>query len=304
MPINRLTVMLATALAPVLWGTTYLVFTQTLPVGHPLLVGALRALPAGVLLMLLGPGLPPRDKLLRLLLVGLANIGVFFALLFVAAQRLPGGVAATVMSVQPLIVGLLAWPMLGRQPRPAQLAAALAGTLGVGLLILGPAAKLDAIGVVAALAAAGSMAIGTVLIERWGRIGTPLALAAWQLALGGLVLLPVALIVEGLPPVPTLRNVAGFAYLIVIGTALGYWLWVRGIGVLGADVTFLSLLSPLTATVLGALVLGEWFSPMQTGGALLILGATVAGMALSRRARVAAASAAQPQARSGQPLAR
>lgn len=304
MPINRLTVMLATALAPVLWGTTYLVFTQTLPVGHPLLVGALRALPAGVLLMLLGPGLPPRDKLLRLLLVGLANIGVFFALLFVAAQRLPGGVAATVMSVQPLIVGLLAWPMLGRQPRPAQLASALAGTLGVGLLILGPAAKLDAIGVVAALAAAGSMAIGTVLIERWGRIGTPLALAAWQLALGGLVLLPVALIVEGLPPVPTLRNVAGFAYLIVIGTALGYWLWVRGIGVLGADVTFLSLLSPLTATVLGALVLGEWFSPMQTGGALLILGATVAGMALSRRARVAAASAAQPQARSGQPLAR
>ncbi|MBA4281799.1 MAG: EamA family transporter, partial [Ralstonia sp.] len=77
----------------------------------------------------------------------------------------------------------------------------------------------------------------------------------------------------------------GFAYLIVIGTALGYWLWVRGIGVLGADVTFLSLLSPLTATVLGALVLGEWFSPMQTGGAVLILGATVAGMALSRRAR-------------------
>ncbi|ANH71603.1 eamA-like transporter family protein [Ralstonia insidiosa] len=90
MPFNRLTAMLATAVAPMLWGTTYLVFTQTLPVDHPLLVGALRALPAGVLLMLLGPGLPPRDKLLPLLLLGLANIGVFFALLFVAAQRLPG----------------------------------------------------------------------------------------------------------------------------------------------------------------------------------------------------------------------
>ena len=59
MQFNRLTLMLATAAAPVLWGTTYLVFTQTLPVGHPLLVGALRALPAGVLLLLLGPGLPP-----------------------------------------------------------------------------------------------------------------------------------------------------------------------------------------------------------------------------------------------------
>ncbi|WP_197368757.1 EamA family transporter, partial [Ralstonia pseudosolanacearum] len=144
MPSRRLATILATALAPCLWGTTYIVFTQTLPVSHPLLVGALRALPAGILLMLLGPGLPPRDKLGRLALVGLANIGVFFALLFVAAARLPGGVAATVMSVQPLLVGLLAWPVLRRRPRPVQLAAALAGSLGVGLLILGPAARLDA----------------------------------------------------------------------------------------------------------------------------------------------------------------
>ncbi|MFX8055686.1 EamA family transporter, partial [Acinetobacter baumannii] len=82
---------------------------------------------------------------------------------------------------QPLVVALLAWPLLARKPRPVQLVVALAGSLGVGLLILGPAAKLDAIGVAAALAAALSMAMGTVLIERWGRIGTPLAVAAWQL---------------------------------------------------------------------------------------------------------------------------
>ncbi|WP_164214106.1 EamA family transporter, partial [Stenotrophomonas maltophilia] len=81
-------------------------------------------------LMLLGPGLPPRSKLLPLLFLGLANIGVFFALLFLAAQRLPGGVAATIMSAQPLVVALLAWPLLARKPRPAQLAAALAGSTG------------------------------------------------------------------------------------------------------------------------------------------------------------------------------
>ena len=95
MPFNRLTAMLATAVAPMLWGTTYLVFTQTLPVDHPLLVGALRALPAGVLLMLLGPGLPPRNKLLPLLFLGLANIGVFFALLFVAAYVRAAATPAT-----------------------------------------------------------------------------------------------------------------------------------------------------------------------------------------------------------------
>src|SRR3546814_16800534 len=82
-------------LAPCLWGSTYIVFSQTLPTGHPLLVGALRALPAGILLMMLGPGLPPRDKLVPLVILGLANIGLFFGLLFVSASRLPGGVGAT-----------------------------------------------------------------------------------------------------------------------------------------------------------------------------------------------------------------
>ena len=52
-------------------------------------------------------------------------------------------------------------------------------------------------------------------------------------------------------------------------------------------------------SVLGALVLGEWFTPVQTGGAVLILGATVAGMAFSRRAR-AAVSTAQRSASDGQ----
>lgn len=279
---SRLSAVLATMVAPCLWGSTYIVFTQTLPTDHPLLVGALRALPAGLLLMALGPGLPPRDKLVPLAVLGLANIGLFFGLLFVSASRLPGGVAATVMSVQPLVVAFLAWPMLGRRPRPGQIAAAVAGVLGVGLLLLDPTARLDAIGIGAALAAAVSMAVGTVLIDRWGRLGSPLALAAWQLALGGLVLLPVALTVEGMPPLPTGLNAAGLGYLVLIGTALPYWLWVRGITVMGADMAFLGLLSPLVATLLGAALLGQWFGPVQVGGIGLILASTVAGIALTR----------------------
>lgn len=276
-------ILLATILAPCLWGSTYIVFTQTLPVEHPLLVGALRALPGGILLMLLGPGLPPRDKLLPLALIGFANIGLFFGLLFVSASRLPGGLAATLGSMQPLIVAFLAWPLLLRRPRIGQVLAALAGIAGVGLLVLDGAVKLDAIGVAAALAGAASMATGTVLIERWGKLGTPLALAAWQLALGGLLLLPVALFVEGLPPAPSLRNLAGLSYLVVIGTALAYWLWVRGIAVIGAEIAFLGLLSPLVATLLGALLLGEWFGAQQWLGIAIIFASTIAGIVLSRR---------------------
>lgn len=289
---SKTRILFATILAPVLWGSTYIVFTQTLPVEHPLLVGALRALPAGILLMLLGPGLPPRDKLLPLAIIGFANIGLFFGMLFLSASRLPGGLAATLGSMQPLLVAFLAWPLL-RRPRLGQVLAALAGTVGVGLLMIDNTVKLDAIGVVAALIGAASMATGTVLIERWGKVGTPLALAAWQLTLGGLLLLPVALLVEGLPPVPTLRNLAGLSYLVVIGTAFAYWLWVRGITTIGTGVAFLSLLSPLVATFLGAALLGEWFSAQQWLGIAIIFGSTVAGIMLSRRKAAEPAGPAQ-----------
>ncbi|MEZ2406534.1 EamA family transporter [Bosea sp. RCC_152_1] len=295
MSLNLNRTLLTTILVPCLWGSTYIVFTQTLPVDHPLLVGALRALPAGLLLMALGPGLPPRDKLLPLSALGLANIGIFFALLFVSAARLPGGLAATVGSTQPLIVGLLAWPLLGRRPGRGQILAALAGLIGVALLVLDPQAKLDAVGIVAGLASAASMATGTVLIERWGKMGSPLALAAWQLTLGGLILLPVALLVEGLPPAPTILNGIGLGYLVLVGTALAYWLWVRGITTLGASVAFLGLLSPTVATILGAVLLGQWLGGVQLLGIAVILGSTITGMLLSRRA---AAAAARPQPRS------
>lgn len=280
---SRTGIILITLLAPCLWGSTYIVFTQTLPVEHPLLVAALRALPAGLLLMILSSGLPPRAAIFKLTVLGLANIGVFFALLFVAAARMPGGAAATLMSAQPLLVGLLAWPMLLRRPHPAQVAASVIGMVGVGLLIFDPNQSMDPIGVIASLGAAGSMALGTVLIERWGRVGTPLDLTAWQLTLGGLALLPLALIVEGLPPMPSGLNAIGLTYLILPGTALAYWLWIRGISLIGADVTFLSLFSPLVATLLGMVMLDEWFSQIQWFGGALILSSVIAGVALSRR---------------------
>jgi probable blue pigment (indigoidine) exporter len=294
MPLNK--TLLTTILVPCIWGSTYVVFTQTLPVDHPLLVGALRALPAGLLLMALGAGLPPRDKLLPLAALGLANIGIFFALLFVSASRLPGGLAATVGSTQPLIVGLLAWPLLGRRPGRGQILAALAGLVGVALLVLDPHARPDAIGIVAGLASAASMATGTVLIERWGKMGSALALAAWQLTLGGLILLPVALLVEGPPPMPTALNGVGLGYLVLIGTALTYWLWVRGITTLGASVAFLGLLSPTVATILGAVLLGQWLGGVQLLGIAIILSSTIAGMLLSRRAAATTAATPQPQA--------
>lgn len=272
-----------TALAPILWGLTYLIFTEGLPEGHPLVIGALRGLLGGLVLLALGAGPMPRGQWPKLLTLGIFNMSIFFAFLFVAAARLPGGIAATFGATQPLIVAFIAWPLVGRTPKPLQLAAAAAGVVGVAVLVLAPDARLDLIGSLAAFGGALSMALSTVLIERWGRIAPPLTLTAWQLVLGGLVLLPVALLGEGLPPAPDLRNIAFMAVLVLAGTALAYWLWIRGIGKLGANAAFLMLLTPLTAAIAGAIVLGEWLTPIQLLGAILILCAALAGIVAGRR---------------------
>jgi probable blue pigment (indigoidine) exporter len=205
------------------------------------------------------------------------NIGAFFALLFVAAYRLPGGVAATVGAIQPLLVAGLSTGLLNDRLTVRTTFTAIAGVVGVSLLVLRAEARLDGVGIAAALGGAVVMATGIVLSKRWTSPAPLLATTGWQLTAGGLVLVPVALLVEGPPPASlTGENVAGYAYLGIIGAALAYALWFRGIRQLSAtNVTFLSLLSPLVATTLGWLVLGQDLTPLQFLGAVIVLTAVV-----------------------------
>lgn len=97
-----------TALAPVIWGSTYLVTSEWLPPDRPFTTAFLRVLPAGVLLTLFTRHLPARADRWRLGVLAALNIWLFQALLFVAAYRLPGGLAAVLGAIQPLLVPL-AW---------------------------------------------------------------------------------------------------------------------------------------------------------------------------------------------------
>ncbi len=267
-----------TALAPIVWGSTYLVTTELLPPDRPLLAAVLRALPAGLLLVVLTRRLPYGAWWWRALVLGFLNIGAFFALLFVAAYRLPGGVAAIIIAAQPLLVAGLASGLLGERLTLRTTIAAAAGVTGVSLLVLQADAHLDGLGVAAAVGAAVAMATGIVLSKRWGSPAPLLATTGWQLAAGGLLMLPVAILVEGAPPATlSLANVAGYGYLAIVGAALTYPLWFRGIRALSAtSVTFLGLLSPVVATALGWLVLTQDLTAAQGLGGLVVLAAIVA----------------------------
>jgi probable blue pigment (indigoidine) exporter len=262
-----------TALAPATWGTTYAVTTEWLPADRPLLAAAVRALPAGLVLVAIGGRLPRGAWWWKAAVLGVLNIGAFFALLFVAAYRLPGGVAAVLGAAQPLMVAVLALPLLGRRLRPRTLLLGAAGVAGVALIVLTGAARLDPIGVVAGLAGAASMAAGVVLTQRWGRPVPLVAFTGWHLLAGGLLLLPVLLAVEGLPETVTVGQVGGFVYLAAINTALAYLVWLRGIGLLAAErISFLGLLSPVVAATAGWALLGQALTPLQLLGVGVALG--------------------------------
>src|SRR5437660_1521330 len=127
---------LLTALAPITWGTTYFVTTQLLPPNRPLFVSVMRALPIGFVILAIFPQRPKGIWYWRAAVLGALNIGLFFALLFIAAYRLPGGVIATTNATQPFIVATLAWACLGEKLTTSLIAAACAGLVGMALLAL------------------------------------------------------------------------------------------------------------------------------------------------------------------------
>ncbi|MGV0910930.1 EamA family transporter [Martelella sp. FOR1707] len=276
---------LLTALAPAIWGTTYIVTTQLLPDGYPLTVSLLRALPAGLILLVLVRQWPKPAWLPRLFALGFLNFTLFWGLLFVAAYRLPGGVAATLGATQPLIVLFLARGLIGAPIRPRAVVAALGGLVGVALLLLSSTITLDPLGIAAAFGGALSMALGTVLTRRWQFPVAPLTLTAWQLTTGGILLLPLALALEPGFPMPDARALAGLVWLGLVGAALTYFFWFRGIARIGpGPAALLGLLSPLSAVLLGWIILGQALSPLQVAGAVLVLASLWIGRSASRAA--------------------
>ncbi|MEK2490442.1 EamA family transporter [Kitasatospora purpeofusca] len=270
---------LLTAVAPVAWGANYYVTREFLPADRPLWGAALRALPAGLLLLALRPRRPRGAWWWRTAVLGLLNTAGFFVLLYIASQSLATSVASTVMAASPLAMLLLAWVLTAARPARAHLLGALVGLAGVGLMLLTRSEPVSLPGLAASAAAMLVSSLGYVLAARWREGADVLATTAWQLLAGGLVLLPLASVFEGAPVVPAGRELAAFGYVAVVATALAFAAWFAGLRRLPAGtVGLLGLLNPLTGVLLGTVVAGERLGPPQFAGLLLVL----AGVALGR----------------------
>lgn len=274
----------ATAIAPVAWGSNYYVTHEFLPQDSPLWGSALRALPAGLLLLALARRLPPGAWWWRAAVLGLLNTSAFFVLIYLAAQLLPTSLAATIMATSPVAMMAVAWLALGQPPRAVQLLGATAGIGGVALMLLAGTVAVDPLGVLASVAAMVMSAVGFVLTKKWATDVPALAMASWQLTAGGTALLVVAVLVEGTPPAVGPAAGAAFAYVAVVATALAFVAWFAGLQRLDAGtVGLVGLLNPVTGVLLGTALAGDVLTARQLAGIALVLGGIVVGQRSPQR---------------------
>lgn len=267
-----------TALAPIIWGSSYIITTQFLPNLDPVTISLLRALPAGLFLLCLVRQLPHGHWIGKMFVLGALNFSIFWSLLFFTAYRLPGGVAAVMGALQPFIVVFAAHGILNTAIKPISIIAIASGAFGVALIVLTPDAQLDGLGVLAGIAGSASMAFGTVLSRKWQPPVSALTYTSWQLTAGGILLIPFAFFA----PTPwseiSMTNMFGLGYLGLIGAGLTYVIWLRGIKLLQPTaVSILGLFSPLSAAILGWFILSETLNTMQLFGMLIVFTSVIIG---------------------------
>ncbi|WP_047479306.1 DMT family transporter [Vibrio campbellii] len=254
------------------WGTTYAVTQFTLPDWPPVLLGALRALPAGILLLAIKPSLPKKQDWKILLVLGTINIALFFGLIFVMALTLPSAISGVGMISVPVFAMLFGWVVYKRQLSLIQ------GISGAALIALAwflfdpSSITLNPIGLIAMLSAIMCIVIGSSVTKSLGARMHWWTVLTWQLILGGIILSIAAAIFASFNPEPyvsalqntSLRNVGGLLWVIVLNTALGYGMYVWLLQRMSVvDFTFGGIANPVAGIVSGLVLMGESFTPLQ-----------------------------------------
>lgn len=256
------------------WGTTYAVTQFTLTDWPPLLLGALRALPAGLLLLMIKPSLPKRRELSSLIKLGLINIAAFFGLIFVMALRLPSAIAGVGMVSVPVFAMFFHWLVHKHRPNFIQALSGAALIILAWLLFSPSQIALDPIGLTAMFCAIMCIVVGSALTKSLGNRIHWWTVLTWQMIFGGFMLSIAAVIDANFSPDQYIdaishfsaQNGLGLIWVIGLNTALGYgmyvWLLQRMTVV---DFTFGGIANPVAGIVSGMILLGESFTYMQYG---------------------------------------
>lgn len=277
---------LSFALLVVFWGSSFSVVKIGLEYAPPILFAGLRTFLGGsamTLAALIWGGNPHlrRDWPIFLLLSAF-NVVFFIGFQTLAILNLPSGTAAVLVYLQPILVGLLAWFILGEALPAAKVIGLALGFSGiVAVSIEGISGSISAVGVIFGVGSALFWATGTVLFKRFQERVSPMWAVALPFLVGGMVLTTFSYATEQWDGVKLTGPLfASLGYAALIGVALAWLIWFALVRAGEASrVAAYIFFVPLVGIVIGALFLDERLTASLLVGATLI----VAGIYLVNR---------------------
>ncbi len=280
---KRRFVVLAFSLLVVFWGSAFAVVKVGLGYSPPVLFAGLRILIGGLAMVvaaLLWGGSPNvgRDWPVFLLLA-LYNAVLFIGLQTYAILHLPSGSAAVLVYLQPILVGVLAWLILGEPLSTAKIVGLLLGFSGIVAVsiesISGGTNAVSPAGVIFGAGSALFWALGTVYFKKYEERISTLWAVAMTFLVGGVVLTALGLVVEGWREVSwTGEFVASLLYSGLVGISLAWVIWFALVRAGEASrVAAYIFAVPLTAVLIGAVFLDEPLGyALLVGAALVVSG--------------------------------
>jgi drug/metabolite transporter (DMT)-like permease len=270
---------LAWAAVCLLWGTTYLAIRVAIETIPPLVMAGFRWTVAGSIILtvlkLRGERIPPPSHWPAMTVLGILMIGFGNGFVVWAEQWAASGYAALVVASAPIWTALLESLWERKLPTALLVGALVVGLAGVGLLSV-PAdaagAHLEVASLVALLLAALTWSVGSVLQRRHAVGVSPLVSAAYQMLFGSAGLLFAALLTGEPRPAPTTEAWLAWAYLVAVGSLVGFTSYVQALRRLPLPITMTyAYVNPVIAVALGWLVLGESITLWTVSGMALVL---------------------------------
>ncbi len=262
----------------IIWGSTYLgirIAVETLP---PLLAVSTRFILAGTIMATVVIARGGSMRISRRAFGSCALIGCLLpganAVLFYAERDVPTSLASLLIASVPLIVVLLRLADRERLSGPA-LAGVGVGFAGLAVL-LRPEGGATTLGIGLCMLSAVMWSLGSFASARLTMPDNPFAATAWEMLVGGFVMLPAGIAMAGSVS-PSTSSVLAWLYLVTIGSVVGFtaYTWLLASAPLGLVATY-AYVNPIVAIILGVLVRNEHISGRILLGAAIV----VSGVAL------------------------
>ena len=286
---SRLLVPLGLLALYVIWGSTYLGIRFALEGWPPFLLAGVRFLIAGVLLFgylrLRGMASPTLRQWRNAAFVGTLLLGLGNGLVCFAEERVSSGIAAVAVASMPLFAALFG-SRYGHRTNRREMLGLLIGFAGVVVLNLGSDLSGSRIAALALLLAAAAWAFGSVWSKQQDMPAGPMNTAAQMLCGSAALLLMGFAGGERLPAHPALQANFALAYLVVVGSLIGFsaYLYVlkHARPVLATSYAYVN---PPVAVLFGVLLAGEHVGPPEIAGmAIILLGVATITLARQKRA--------------------